>query len=126
MNSSSVSSVPASLLFNPRRAWALVLGLSVLVISSTLFGQADPNAGGAENPTGRQRRGQNGGAGGPAGPGGGGRGNFDPAEMQARMEAQQRELYGVTDDAEWKLISERIAAVTELRRTTLMAGLGNA
>lgn len=40
------------------------------------------------------------------------------------MLAMQREQYGVTDDAEWKLISDRINAVTELRRSTLAAAMG--
>src|SRR4051812_27601803 len=38
-----------------------------------------------------------------------------------RMLTALREQFGVTDDAEWKLISDRITAVNELRRT---AGAG--
>jgi hypothetical protein len=44
------------------------------------------------------------------------RGNFDPAEMQARMMNNLREQMGVKEDDEWALISERITAVMELRR----------
>lgn len=67
-------------------------------------GNASDNNGGQN--AGRMRRGQN-----------GGRGNFDPAQMQERMLNALREQFGVTDDAEWKAISERISAVTELRRS---------
>jgi hypothetical protein len=37
--------------------------------------------------------------------------------MQARMLAGLRERMEVKDDEEWKLIAERIAKVTELRRS---------
>jgi hypothetical protein len=45
------------------------------------------------------------------------RGNFNPEEMQQRMMTALREQFGVTDDAEWTLISERITKVAELRRS---------
>lgn len=51
------------------------------------------------------------------------RGNFDPAQMQQRMMDNLRERFGVTDDAEWKIISERIQKVMEARRS---AGFGGA
>ena len=44
------------------------------------------------------------------------RGNFNPAEAQARQMARLREQFAVKDDAEWSLIAERITAVMELRR----------
>ncbi|MBM3822303.1 MAG: hypothetical protein FJ404_05300 [Verrucomicrobia bacterium] len=44
-----------------------------------------------------------------------GRGNFDPEQMRQRMMDRYREQMEVPDDAEWKLISERIAKVAELR-----------
>ncbi len=54
-----------------------------------------------------------------------GGGNFDPAEMQKRMMDRMRESFDVKDDAEWKLISERITAVTDARRGTGgMGGMG--
>lgn len=56
----------------------------------------------------RMRRGQN----------GGNRGNFDPAEMQQRLMNNLREQFGVTDDAEWKAIADRITAIYELRRAS--------
>lgn len=72
------------------------------VLSATVFAQTDQNN--------RQRR----------GPGGdnanGGRGNFDPAQMQEQMLSRLREQLDVPDDAEWKLISERLLAVNEIRR----------
>ena len=55
------------------------------------------------------------------------RGNFNPADIQARMLSGLREQMGVTDDAEWNVISPRLTAVMELRRTQMMgtlAGLG--
>ncbi len=45
-----------------------------------------------------------------------GPGNFDPAQMRQRMEQQMRERFEVTDDGDWKLISERINKVMEARR----------
>jgi Spy/CpxP family protein refolding chaperone len=68
---------------------------------------ADSTPSNAEAGNGRMRRGQ-----------GGGRGNFDPAEIQQRIMTAMREQFSVTDDAEWKAISDRITAVTELRRAT--------
>jgi hypothetical protein len=54
----------------------------------------------------------------PRGEGGGQRGNFDPAQMRQRMMERMREQLGVTDDDEWKIVSERIEKVTEARRGT--------
>jgi hypothetical protein len=45
-----------------------------------------------------------------------GGGNFDPEEMRQRMMENYREQFAVTDDAEWKLIEERITKVTQARR----------
>jgi len=47
-----------------------------------------------------------------------GRRAFNPEDMQARMATALRERLEVTDDEEWKLISERILKVSELRRAT--------
>ena len=47
---------------------------------------------------------------------GGGRGNFDPEQMRQRLMERYREQLGITDDAEWKLISDRIEKVTAARR----------
>lgn len=50
------------------------------------------------------------------------RGNFDPAQFQQRMMDNLRERLGVTDDAEWKIISERIQKVMEARRNVGFGG----
>ncbi len=50
------------------------------------------------------------------------RGDFDPAQMQQRMLNNLRERLGVTDDAEWKIISDRIAKVMEARRQVGFGG----
>lgn len=50
----------------------------------------------------------------------GGRGGFSAEDMLARL----RERFEVTDDEEWKLISDRLKVVTELRRSTMGGGPG--
>jgi hypothetical protein len=61
---------------------------------------------------------------------GGERGSFDPQAMQERMLNALRERLEITDDEEWKVISERIAKLNELRRSSqggligMMAGRG--
>ena len=52
------------------------------------------------------------------------RGNFDPAQFQQQMLERMRTSFDVTDDAEWKLISDRISKVTEARRATTTGGFG--
>lgn len=42
----------------------------------------------------------------------------DPEEMRQRMSERMREQFGVTDDAEWKVIEAKIQKVTEARRAT--------
>lgn len=44
------------------------------------------------------------------------RGNFDPEQFRQRMMDRYREQLGVQDDAEWKLISDRITKVVDARR----------
>lgn len=56
----------------------------------------------------------------PGGPGG--PGNFNPEQMRERMLERLRESFDVKDDAEWKLISERIAKVMDARRATGATG----
>ena len=56
----------------------------------------------------------------PGGQGFGG-GNFDPAQIQKYIMDNFRKQMDVTDDGEWKLISERIQKVTEAR-TEVTAG----
>jgi hypothetical protein len=54
----------------------------------------------------------------------GGRGNFDPAQMRQRMNERYREMLGVTDDAEWTIIEQRLTKVTDAQRATRMGGMG--
>ncbi len=42
--------------------------------------------------------------------------NFDPAQMQKRMMDGYREQLEVSDDAEWKLIEQRIQKILDARR----------
>lgn len=95
------------------RACSLSVRLAVLplVVASLLASvvSAQNAPGGGED---RRRRGGEGG-----GERGGDRGGFNPQEMQARMLAGLRERMEVKDDEEWKLISERIAKVAEMRRS---------
>lgn len=44
------------------------------------------------------------------------RGNFDPAQFRERMMSRVRETMEVKDDAEWKLISDRVSKVMEAQR----------
>ena len=85
-----------------------VLGL-VAMFSSTLATLSAQAPGGGED---RRRRGGDGGG------ERGDRGNFNPQDMQARMLSSLRERFEVADDEEWKVISERIAKVSELRRSS--------
>jgi hypothetical protein len=53
-----------------------------------------------------------------------GRKGFNPEDMQARMMTSLRERLEVPDDEEWKIISERLGKVMELRRASTGGGLG--
>ncbi len=64
------------------------------------------------------------GGGGQRGGGQRGGGGFDPEQMRQRMEERMRESFGVTDDAEWKVISERIQKVNEVRRESMGGMMG--
>jgi hypothetical protein len=44
-------------------------------------------------------------------------GNFDPAQMRQRMQERMKQQFEVTDDSEWKAISERIEKVMQARRS---------
>jgi hypothetical protein len=88
---------------------------SVFVLSSSLSAQP-PAAADTQAPADNQNGGGRGNR--------GNRGNFNPEEMQARMNAAMKEQFGVTSDDEWNLIQERINKVNELRRTTMMGGMG--
>jgi hypothetical protein len=105
-----VSLVPVVRCSSHRLFRAVSLLASVSAFSVGVFAQnAAPND---QNGSRRQRGGDSANGGGDNG-GKGGRGNFDPAQMQERL----REQFGVTDDAEWTLISERLTKLSEIRRT---------
>jgi hypothetical protein len=89
---------------------ACILGLGAAHLSAQAPTANDPNG---RRRTERTERtpGQDG-----AGSDRGGRGNFSPEEMQARLLSGLRERMGITNDEEWGLISQRIAAVSEARR----------
>jgi hypothetical protein len=110
------SIVPAVRCFRSRLFRGVALLIATGALSASLLAQTnptptDPNAN--TNANGRQRRG---------GGNGGNGGNFDPAQAQERMLTNLREQFAVTDDAEWKLIADRITAVSDLRRATAAGG----
>lgn len=98
------SSSPVRRSLSVRLLSSLRLTLLAAAATSVVLAQ-DPNAGG-------RRRGGN------ADDANNGGRNFNPADMQARMLTAMRERLEVPDDDEWKLISERITKVMELRRTS--------
>ncbi|MCX6940243.1 MAG: hypothetical protein NTX09_05810 [Verrucomicrobia bacterium] len=107
--SHSVSLVPVVRCSSHRLFRAVSLLASVSAFSVGVFAQ---NAAPDDQNGGRRQRGGDNANGGDNG-GKGGRGNFDPAQMQERL----REQFGVTDDAEWTLISERLTKLSEIRRS---------
>lgn len=113
MNIPSVSQTSVSSLRPGSRRWLSALGfVSLLGVGSSLFAQ-DPAAGERE----RRRATENGGERGE-------RRALNPQDMQERMMSSLRERLEIKDDEEWKLISERISKVMELRRTAAPAGGG--
>ena len=57
---------------------------------------------------------------------GGDRGNFDPAQMQARMMASYKERLGATDE-EWRILQPKVEKLMTLQRNTrggMMGGRG--
>ena len=77
---------------------SLGLAAVILAAAASIFAQDD-----------RRKRG---------GDTGGDRGNFNPQDLQARMMTALRDRFEVANDDEWKVISDRITAVSELRRAT--------
>lgn len=55
---------------------------------------------------------------------GGGRGNFDPAQFQQRRMDNYKERLEVTNDDEWKIISDRIEKVLAAQREVRVIGFG--
>lgn len=118
MKTSSFAQLAGTHLQSFRALWRLVpaFGFAALLwaTSSSLLAQAP--AGGTDDPNARRRRG------GPQEDTGGR--NFDPAEMQARMLTALRERFEVTDDEEWKVISDRISKLNEIRRSAAGGAFG--
>lgn len=85
----------------------------IFAAGTSLFAQDD-----------RRRRGGDSTNGGGGSDRGGGRGDFNPQDMQARLLSGMRERFGVTNDEEWGVISDRITKVMDLRRSSMgsMAG----
>jgi hypothetical protein len=54
----------------------------------------------------------------------GGKGSYDPAQMQGRMLERVRELFDVKDDAEWKIIEERVTKVYTVQRESMGSRFG--
>ena len=52
------------------------------------------------------------------------RGNFGPEQMRQRMMERYKERLEVTNDDEWKLISDRIEKVMAAQRETRIGGFG--
>ncbi len=89
--------------------WLAMAGAATLALLSAgnLLAQDNPAPGG--------RQGDRGGR---------GRGNYDPAEMRTRMMENIREQFAVKDDAEWKIIEERVGKVMDARRDVGFGGSG--
>jgi hypothetical protein len=51
-------------------------------------------------------------------------GNFDPEQMRQRMMERAREQLGVTNDDEWKVVSERLEKVMTARRDASAGAFG--
>ena len=51
-------------------------------------------------------------------------GNFDPEQMRQRMMERAREQLGVTNDDEWKIVSERLEKVMTARRDANAGAFG--
>jgi hypothetical protein len=85
-------------------------------------GQPADNGNG-NNGNGRQRGNRGQGQGG-QGQGQGQGGNFNPEERQAQMLENLRTQFDVADDAEWKVISDRLTVVNDLRRTQATGAIG--
>jgi hypothetical protein len=104
----------------------LLRGLSLITLFGSLVGvtlaQTDPNA--TDNANRRSRRAAQADASGGDTSGNRGRGNFDPQQMQQQMLDRLRETLGVTDDSEWKIITDRLTVVMELRRNGAGGGFG--
>jgi hypothetical protein len=116
MNSSPKLIAPASGIIRRGLALCLLPFLATAALTLSLRAQdAPPPA--ADNANGGPPNNENGYGGRP-------RRNFSPDAMMARLKT----VFGVTDDAEWAVISARITPIMELRRSAMggfrMGGFG--
>lgn len=84
------------------------VGVAMLLNAGSISAQPQDNP-----PPGGQGGGGRGGRGGPGG---------DPAQFQQRMLENIREQMAVKDDAEWKIIADRITKVSDARREVGFGG----
>lgn len=103
--------------------FSVLMATCALTASVWAQAEAGADANGNGNARGRRGGGQNGQNGQNADGTRGGRGNFNPQEMQERQLTMLREQFGVTDDAEWGIIAQKITKVSELRRTAGPGGM---
>lgn len=91
--------------------WLAVTGIATLALlgAGNLLAQDNPPPGGTPDDRGRRGRGGFGG---------------DPTEMRQRMMENIREQFGVKDDAEWKILEERVQKVMDTRREMGFGGSG--
>lgn len=108
MNTSHVS-LPARSSFRPLGPLRAMLVAGLLCSTTSLLPAQSTDAGDDVN---RRRRGTADDA-----ASAGGRRGANPQEMQDRMLSAMRERLEVTDDEEWKIISDRLTKIMELRRT---------
>lgn len=96
---------------NPFRISLLAAAVACVLAGSPTFAQPPGGGGG-------------GGQGGPGQGQRGNRGNFDPAQMQARMMERYRETLEIKEDDEWKAIEPLVTKVNEARRDIGFGGMG--
>lgn len=97
------------------RLFAVVCLATVALSVSSASAQTPPGSTDPANANNRRR-------GGNGTDNAGDRRNFSPQDAQARMLAAMRERLEVPDDEEWKVISDRITKVMELRRSSAAGG----
>ena len=95
-----------------------MLALASVAALCLSTGMAQDNNGGPGGPGG----GGQGGPGGGQGGGRGGRGNFDPAQMQQRMNDRIKEQFKSSDE-EWKAIEPLVTKVNEARMASAAGGM---
>jgi hypothetical protein len=88
---------------------AMVGTAAILLDTTPLTAQTTDNGGGRRNRAAQADGGNN---------ARGNRANFDPAQAQQRQMDRYKEVLGITNDGEWKIVQERIQKVLEAQRET--------